>query len=98
MLEEYRDTLFYNKAIRYPRVRGPFGEATITLKAGVTPRKQRPFQMHGERLEAWKKLIDQLIEDGKIEEGVSEGNSPSFSVTKKESGKWRLVDDFPGTQ
>ena len=44
--------------------------------------------------ESLKKLIDQLIEDGKIEEWVSEWNSPSFHVAKKESGKWRLVDDF----
>jgi hypothetical protein len=94
MLGEYQGTVFSNKSVRDPPVRGPFGEATITLKPGVTPRKQRPFQMHGERLEAWKKLIDQLIEDGKIEEGVSDWNSPSFPVAKKESGKWRLVDDF----
>lgn len=45
-------------------------------------------------MEAWKKLIDQLIEDGKIEEGISEWNSPSFPVAKKEAGMWRLVHDF----
>ena len=93
-MEEYQGRVFSTKAVRDPPVRGPFGEASITLKPGVTPKKQRPFQMHGERLEAWKKLIDQLIADGKIEEGVSEWNSPSFPVAKKESGKWRLVDDF----
>ena len=71
LFEEFKDTVFGTKPPGDPPVRGPFGEATINLHAGAVPKKQRPFQMKGERYEAWKALIDQLIADGKIEEGVS---------------------------
>ena len=39
-------------------------------------------------------MIDKLIADGKLEDGVSAWNSPSFPVTTKTPGKWRLVIDF----
>ena len=94
IINDYSTTVFSNHHNRDPPVRGPFGEATIDLKPGVTPSKQRPFQMHGERLDAWKALIDQLEEDGKIEDGVGSWNSPSFVVATKTPGKWRLVEDF----
>ena len=55
LFEEYRDTVFSNKHNPDPPVRGPFGEATIELKPGVTPVKIRPFRIEGERLESWKK-------------------------------------------
>ena len=48
VLEEYADSVFSNKHNPDPPVRGPFGEATIQVKPGVTPVKQRPYQMHGE--------------------------------------------------
>ena len=94
ILEEYHDTVFADKHNREPPIRGPYGEATIELKPGVTPVKQRPFRMQGERYEAWKSLIDKLEEDGKIEDGEGPWNSPSFPVLTKTPGKWRLVDDF----
>ena len=94
ILQEYQDTVFADRHNSDPPVRGPFGEATIELKPGVTPVKQRPFRMQGERFEAWKSLIDKLEEDGKIEDGEGPWNSPSFPVQTKTPGKWRLVDDF----
>ena len=50
-------------------MRGPFGEATIEIKPGVTPAKQRPFQVVGERRDALTKLIQQLQKEGKVERG-----------------------------
>ena len=52
------------------------------------------FQIHGERKVAWGKLVDQIIDDDKIEPGVSPWNSPSFPVPKKKPNDYRLVEDF----
>ena len=94
LMDEYRDTVFADKHLSDPPIRGPFGEATIDLKPGVTPVKLRPFRIQGERLESWKKLIDQLIADNKLEDGVSAWSSPSFPVPTKTLHKDRLVVDF----
>ena len=56
--------------------------------------KQKMFQIQGERRDAWNKLTDQIIADGKVEPGVSPWNSPSFPVPKKKTGEYRLVEDF----
>ena len=69
IIEDYKDSVFSNQHVANPPVRGPFGEATIEVKPGVTPVKQRPFRIQGERLEAWTRLIDKLIADGKLEDG-----------------------------
>ena len=66
-----------------PPIRGPHGEATIELKPNAYPVKQRMYQIHGERGEAWGKMIDKLVEEGKLEDGVSAWSSPSFPVPKK---------------
>ena len=94
ILEDYKDSVFADKHEKEPPIRGPFGEATIQLMPGVTPYKNRPYRMQGERYEAWKSLIDKLEEDGKIEDGVGPWSSPSFPIPTKTPGKWRLVDDF----
>ena len=86
ILARYAETVFNPGPIRDPPVRGPFGEATIELKAGVTPVKQRMFQIQGSRREAWESLIDRFEAEGKIEPGVSAWSSPSFPVPKKNSG------------
>ena len=54
-----------------PPTRGPFGEATIEIKPGFVPVKQRPFQVVGERRDAMVKLIQQLEKEGKVEKGMS---------------------------
>ena len=50
--------------------------------------------MTGERRDAWLKLIDQLVADGKIESGSGPWLSPSFPVPKKKPGTYRLVVDY----
>ena len=77
-----------------PPVRGPFAEATIEIKPGVTPVKQRPFQVVGERRDALTKLIQQLEKEGKVERGMSAWCSPAFPVAKKNPGEYRLVIDY----
>ena len=37
ILEDYKDSVFADKHEHEPPIRGPFGEATIELKPGVTP-------------------------------------------------------------
>ena len=50
---EYGETVFSDKPTGPPPIRGPFGEATITLKPGAVPVKQRMYQIHGERRATW---------------------------------------------
>ena len=59
ILARYAETVFNPGPIRDPPVRGPFGEATIELKAGVTPVKQRMFQIQGSRLVLRGALVTQ---------------------------------------
>ena len=91
ILCEYADTVFNPEVEIPPPVRGPRGEATITLKPGAVPIKQRMFQMHGERKDKWAELVTELERDGKLEDGISAWNSPSFPVPKKgpgSTGSW----------
>ena len=85
IISDYSDSVFDLSRKEPPPIRGPFGEATIELKPGTTPTKQRMYQIHGPRREAWMKLIDKLVDDKKVEEGVSAWSSPSFPVPKKTS-------------
>ena len=39
-------------------------------------------------------MVDQLILDGKLEEGKSAWSSPAFPVPKKKPGEYRLVVDY----
>ena len=94
ILEEYKESVFNPEVVRPPPKRGPFGEATITLKPGAAPVKQRMFQIQGERREKWMELIDKIEREGKIEDGVSAWSSPSFPVPKKRPGEYRLVVDY----
>jgi hypothetical protein len=83
LLEDFAGTVFQYLTVGNPQIRGPHGEAVIILKPGAVPFKQRMFQIHGERKLAWGKLVDQIIDDDKIEHAVSPWNSPSFPVPKK---------------
>ena len=40
------------------------------------------------------KLVGKLIEEGKLEDGVSAWSSPSFPVPKKKPGEYRFVVDY----
>jgi hypothetical protein len=68
---EYGETVFSDKPTGPPPVRGPFGEATITLKPGAVPVKQRMYQIHGERRAAWSEGIEKMERELKLEDGVS---------------------------
>ena len=94
LLMDFAGRVFTSEAPKERPVRGPHGEATIVLKPGTEPVKQRPFQIHGERGDALKGLIAKLIEEGKLEQGVSAWSSPAFPVPKKTPGQYRLVVDF----
>lgn len=94
ILQEFSTTVFCGRTGGNPPVRGPQGEAEITLKPGAQPLKQRPYQMTGDRRAAWVSLTDQLIRDGKIEPGHGPWSSPSFPVPKKKPGQWWLVVDY----
>ena len=94
LLEEFKGTVFRETLGGTPPSRGPFGEATIEIKPGFVPAKQRPFQVVGERREAMIKLIQQLEREGKVERGVSSWCSPAFPVAKKNPGEYRLVIDY----
>ena len=96
LMTEYKDRVFGTKLPKDPPVRGPanIGEASIEICPGVSAVKQRPFQLVGERREAMIKLVQGLIDEGKIEKGISPWCSPAFPVAKKVLGDYRLVVDF----
>ena len=66
ILIDYGDSVFKDRHDHDLSVRGPFGEATIELKPGVTPIKQKPYQVQGERLQGWKYIVAHLKEDLKL--------------------------------
>jgi hypothetical protein len=94
ILKDYADSVFTERVVGDPPVRGQWGEAEIVLKPGVTPVKQRAFHLTGERRDAWVRLIDKLVADGRVEPGAGPWSSPSFPVPKKKPGEYRLVVDY----
>ena len=56
-----------------PPVRGLYGEAYIPLIEGAVPQRQKPFIMHGEKLEAYKKVVEDWIEKKYIERPTKKG-------------------------
>jgi hypothetical protein len=91
---EYGETVFSDKPTGPPPVRGPFGEATITLKPGAVPVKQRMYQIHSERRATWSEGIEKMERELKLEDGVSVWSSPSFPVPKKTPVAYRIVVDY----
>ena len=82
-------------------MRGKHGYAYIPLKEGATPTRQKPFVLHGERLEAHKQVVKDWLDNGYIEPaeggpGKSEWLSMTFPVPKKNPGEWRGVVDMRG--
>ena len=94
IMQEYRNSVFSLEPRGPPPVRGPFGEATIELLPGTVPVKQRMYQIHGPRREAWVELIDRFVKNGWLEEGVSSWGSPSFPVPKKKPGTFKLLVNY----
>jgi hypothetical protein len=94
ILKEFEGSIFRESLGKAPPVRGPFGEATIEIKNGCLPTKQRSFQVAGERREAMVKVFQKLEEEGKIERGMGSWISPAFPVAKENPGEYRLVIDY----
>ena len=68
ILEEYKETAFRKELWPDPPRRGTYGMATIPLKEGAVPFTAKAFCMHGERAEAYKKVVqDWLNRDSSIE-------------------------------
>ena len=77
------------------KIRGPYTEATITLKKGAEPKSVQPFRCLGVRAAAFKALLDKFSDRGMIKE--AEGNPLWIArafVVPKPGGKWRLVIDY----
>ncbi len=62
-LAAYKDTVFDIKVCGPPTIRCPFGEASIKLKPGSIPKKQRPYQILGDRKVRFKNKIRQFEEE-----------------------------------
>ena len=93
-LDKYSDTVFRKVLGKTPPIRRPLGVAKIKIKSGYYHKEQKPFQLAGERRDALIKLVQGLIEEGKIEKGISAWSSPAFPVPKKNPGEWRMVIDY----
>ena len=77
------------------KIRGPYTEATITLKQGAQPKSVQPFRCLGVRAAAFKALLDKFSDRGMIKE--AEGDPLWIArafVVPKLGGKWRLVIDY----
>ena len=94
LLAEFGGDVLSGKLPKEPPVRGPYGMARIAVKPGAAPKRQRCFQMAGERAEAVKQIMKEYEERGWIEPSCSEWGAPAFVVPKKEKGQWRLVVDY----
>ena len=100
IFQDYATTVFRDKPIPDPPERGPYGHAYIQLKEGAVPQRQKPFFMHGERQEAYKKVVEDWLERGYIErltKGRGEWLSQGFVVAKPDAEfPWRGVVDLRG--
>ena len=94
ILKRFAETALSGKYVPDPPKRGPFGEGIISLAAGAVPVSKPSYRIGGDRREAHKKLVEEVVKAGKVEEGRGVWNLPSFIVPKKEPGKFRLVQDF----
>ena len=94
IMRDYEGTVFSETTPGNPPVRGPLGEAEIHLQPGAIPRKQRPFTLVGERRDATISILQDLLRQGKVEEGMSEWSSPAFPVPKSTPHTFRLVCDY----
>ena len=93
IVEKFKCDVLSGTLHKDPPVRGPYGEASINLKAGAKPKRMRGFQVHGPKAEALEKMVEDFTEIGWLEPSYSEWGSAAFVVPKKEEGQWRMVVD-----
>ena len=96
ILKEYGRDVLSGKLVKDPPIRGPYGEAKIVVRQGSTPRRQRGFQLTGEREKAVIKIVEEFVDRGWLEPSYSEWASTAFVVPKKVEGDWRMVVDYRG--
>ena len=100
--EDFEDIVLRTEVHKWtePIVRGPYGMAYIPLKEGAVPTRSRPFVMHGEKFEAYKKVAQQWLDMGFVEKPTVpniEWLSQGFVVPKKsDTFPWRGVADMRG--
>ncbi len=69
VLADYKDTVFDTRVHGSPTIRGPFGEATIKLKPGAIPKKQRPYQIFEDRKVRFENQIRRFEEENQVAGG-----------------------------
>ena len=67
ILKEFGRDVLSGKLVKDPPVRGPYGPAKIVLREGAMPRRQRGFQLTGEREKAVVNIVDEFVERGWLE-------------------------------
>jgi hypothetical protein len=97
---DYEGTVLRDTLIPGLHVRGMFGYAYIPLKDGAMPTRQKPIVAHGEKQEAYGKIVEDWLEKGFIERPWKKGiewSSAGFAVPKKSADfPWRGVVDLRG--
>ena len=86
ILKEFGRDVLSGKLVKDPPVRGPYGLAKIVLREGAMPRRQRGFQLTGEREKAVVNIVGEFVERGWLEPSYSEWASTAFVVPKKVAG------------
>jgi hypothetical protein len=98
--DEFDGTALRTDLLPDPPERGQFGYAYIPLKEAAVPHRSKAFQMHGEKLEAMKKITQDWLDQGLVEfpnkKGIEWG-CQAFPVPKKSASfPWRGVVDMRG--
>ena len=93
LLAEFKETALCGVYKPHPKIRGPFGQAEIWLRPDAKPVSMPPFRLN-ERREVLRELVEKARAAGKLEDGQGPWNTPAFPVPKKETGKFRLVQDL----
>ena len=100
-LEDYKETAFRKELWPDPPLRGTYGMATIPLIKGAVPFTAKAFCMHGRRVEAYKKVMQDWLDRGFIERPdltkPQEWLVQGLVVPKKNAEfPWRGVVDLRG--
>jgi hypothetical protein len=100
IIQDYEGTVLRDTLIPGLHERGMFGYAYIPLKEGAMPTRQKPIVAHGEKQEAYAKIVEDWLEKGFIERPWKKGiewSSAGFAVPKKSVDfPWRGVVDLRG--
>ena len=97
--EDYDGTVLREEVYPDPPERGAYGYARIDLKDGAIPQRQKPFNLMGERKEAFAEIVRQWEAHKFIERptGPVEWLCQGFAVPIKYSTfPWRGVVDMRG--